>query len=316
MPLGNWNLEWLDHNTQRSYPLAAGATKQDVSRSFFLPDDFLAALDLSIPTAMNARSNQFFFRQIGVFSSGVQLLIAYDNGSEVEDVATALIPVFNGRNKTISLGGIDPYDDVTGKLVVGKLDSILQQPAGLFTFELADTAIESQAIRPQIRGLTSLRVTGANGNTSSRYYGDIELVAGSNFQLSLVDTPTVTRIVFSALSGEGTVEDCVCEGAAADTPCIKTINGITPSADGNFSLFGDDCLTTQTATNGLSFEDRCCAPCCGCEELEQITRALEQFSAQREALSLFANNLAAEVTAFDSTVLGSRLGDRRCLTCE
>jgi len=315
MPAANWNLEWLNHNAQRSYPLTADATRRDVTDSFELPNDFLVSLDIAVPTAMNVDSSRFFIRQIGVFSSGVQLILAYDTSLRSVDIATALIPVFAGSNKVISLGGLDPYDDVTGKLVVGQLDTILNQPSGLFTFTRAATAIEPQAIRPCIRSLTSLRVTNAAGNTSERIYGDVEFVAGSNFQFSLVSTSETTQIVFSALSGEGTIEDCVCEGAAADVPCITTINGI-PGYNGNFNISGDDCLTTAPATNGITLDDQCCAPCCGCEELEQITRALEQFATQRDALTLFSNQLAASVTATNATILGARLGDRRCLTCE
>lgn len=316
MPVNSWNLEWLDHNAQRSYPLTATATKHDVSNSFQLPDDFLVSLDIAIPTSLSVVSSRFFIRQIGVFSSGVQLIFAYDNGVNVTDIATALIPVFDGRNRVVGISGIEPFDDIIGKVVIGRCDTILKQPAGLFDFTIAGTMIEPQAIRPNIRGITSIRVTGASGGTSDRLYGDIEFVAGSNFQFTVVDTADVTRIVFSALSGEGTIADCVCTGAAANVPCIKTINGIVPGPDDNFNLYGDDCLVVQPASHGLNFIDQCCAPCCGCPELEKITRALEQFSAQREALTLFANQLAASVSATSTNILGSRLGDRRCLTCE
>jgi hypothetical protein len=122
--------------------------------------------------------------------------------------------------------------------------------------------------------------------------------------------------VFSALSGEGTVDECVCEGDAAEIPCIKTINGIQPTTDGNFNFVGDDCLTFTGIDAGLKVTDSCCTPCCGCEELEAITRDLELFNAQRGELTLFVNTLAAEASAFGTTVLGARLGDRRCLTCE
>ena len=167
-----------------------------------------------------------------------------------------------------------------------------------------------------IRSITGFRVSNSVGTTSDVFYGDIELVAGTNMQISTVSTPTETKIVLSALSGEGTVEDCVCEGEASTIPCIKTINGIGPATDGNFNFIGDDCLTFTGVDNGLKVTDSCCTPCCGCEELETITRDLERFNAQRGTLELFVNTLAAEATAFGTTVLGARLGDRRCLTCE
>jgi hypothetical protein len=317
MPLSQWNLEFLNHNSQRSYPLTADATKQDVTASFVIPDDFLVGLDLPVSPAMDMQTGRFFIRQLGLFASGIQLILAYDTGEQVYDVASALIPTTdNARNKVFALGGIDPYDDVVGKVVVGRTDTIRLQPSGLFEFRLEGSRIEPQAIRPMLRGISSLRVANATGTVSERLYGDIELVAGNNIQLTTVATPTETQIVISALSGEGTIEECICEGEAAEIPCIKTINGIRPTTDGNFNFIGDDCLSFTAIPNGLKLEDACCQPCCGCAELEAITRDLERFAGQRASLELFLNQLAAETATFDTTVLGARLGDRRCLTCE
>lgn len=317
MPLSQWNLEFLNHNAQRSYPLTADATKQDTTASFTIPDDFLVGLDLPVSPAMDMETGRFFIRQIGLFASGIQLILAYDTGTEIYDVASGLIPTTGEvRNKVFTLGGIDPYDDIIGKVVIGRVDTIQLQPSGLFEFDLSGSRIEPQAVRPMIKGISSFRVANASGTTSERLYGDIELVAGNNIQLSTVVTATETKVVISALSGEGTIEQCVCEGDAASVPCIKTINGIRPTPDGNFNLIGDDCLSFTSVPNGLKLSDSCCQPCCGCAELEAITRDLERFAGQRSSLELFVNQLAAETAAFDSTVLGARLGDRTCLQCD
>lgn len=317
MPLSQWNLEFLNHNAQRSYPLTDESTKTDQTGSFTIPDDFIVAFGLPVSTAMDMQSGRFFIRQLGAFASGYQLTIAYDTGSEINDVAVALIPA-NGvsRNTVFAVGGIEPFDDIVGKIVIGRLDTIADQPTGLFSFDLEDTRLEPSVIHPMIRSLTGLRVSNASGTVSEVYYGDIEIVAGRNMQISAASIAGETVITLSALSGEGTIEECVCEGEASVTPCIKTINGIAPATDGNFNFIGDDCLTFNEVENGLKVTDSCCAPCCGCEELETITNELELFNAQRGTLELFVNTLAAEATAFGATVLGSRLGDRKCLTCE
>lgn len=317
MPLSQWNLEFLNHNAQRSYPLTDDSSKQDTTGSFTIPDDFLVGMDIPVSPAMDMETGRFLIRQIGLFASGIQIIVAYDNGSNLIDVGTALIPATGvPRNTVVALGGIEPFDDIIGKVVVGRLDTIREQPTGLFNFTIDDARIELQVVRPMIRAISSMKVANASGAVSERLYGDIELVAGSNIQLSTVATATETKIIISALDGEGTIEDCICEGEAADAPCIKTINGIGPTTDGNFNFVGDDCITFTGIQNGLKVTDSCCAPCCGCEELEAITRDLERFNAQRGALELFVNNLAAETATFGTTVLGARLGDRRCLTCE
>lgn len=317
MPLSQWNLEFLNHNAQRSYPLTADATKKDLTGSFTLPDDFLVGLDIPVSTAMDMETGLFFIRQIGLFASGVQLIFAYQTVSGPVDIATALIPDNNfERNSVFALGGVAPFDDIYGKVVIGKISTIKQQPPGLFSFDLAGGRIEPQAIRPMIRSITSLAIADAEGNQSERLYGDIELVAGTNIQLSTVITAEETKIIISSINGEGTIEQCICTGDAAETPCIKTINGISPTQDGNFNLVGDDCIIFNPIVNGIRAEDACCQPCCGCEELEAVTRDLENLKTQRTALELFVNDLATTATVFNNTVLGSRLGDRRCLTCE
>jgi len=317
MPLSQWNLDFLNHNSQRSYPLTAEATKQDVTASFEIPDDFLVGLDLPVSPAMDMETGRFFIRQLGLFSSGIQLIISYDTGDSLIDVATGLISTTTPiRNKVFAINGIGAYTDISGKVIIGRVDTIQEQPSGLFSFTIEDTHIEPQAIRPMIKGISAMRISSGTGGTSQNLYGDIELVAGTNIQISTAINGSETKIIISALDGEGTIEKCVCAGEAVAIPCIKTINGIGPTTAGNFNFVGDDCISFAPVTNGLKVADSCCAPCCGCEELEAITRDLERFATQRNALELFVNQLAAETATFDMTVLGARLGDRRCLTCE
>ena len=317
MPQGNWNLEFLNHNSQRSYPLTADATKSDITGTFEIPDDFLVGMDIPVSPAMDMETGRFFVRQLGLFASGVQLIVAYDSGSDVVDVAIALIPLTDSSvNQVHVLGGVEPFSDTNGKVVIGRTDTIRTQPSGLFVFDIDGARLEPQVVRPMIRGVSSIRVSTATGTVSERLYGDIELVAGTNVQFSTVVTPGETKIVISALDGEGTIEQCVCEGDAADIPCIKTINRIPPAPDGNFSMIGDDCLSFFGEEAGIRLTDSCCAPCCGCTELEAITRDLERFASQRSILESFINQLSAESATFRITTLGARLGDRRCLTCE
>jgi hypothetical protein len=181
MPLSQWNLEFLNHNAQRSYPLTDESTKSDTTNSFTIPDDFIVAFGLPVSTAMDMESGRFFIRQLGAFASGYQLTIAYDSGSDVVDVGTALIPSTGvSRNTTFAIGGIEPFDDIVGKVVVGKLDTIAEQPTGLYTFDLEDARLEPSVIHPMIRSLTGFRFSNASGTTSDVFYGDIELVAGAN----------------------------------------------------------------------------------------------------------------------------------------
>ena len=321
MPLSTWNLEWLNHNSQRKYPLADDASGYDATGTFQLPNDFIVQLDLPIHSAMDMDPSHFFIRQIISASTGYSIVVSYNQPSDgsVVDVATAHIPTVSHTTeyKTYVLGGMEPFDDTVGKVTINNLAAIASQPAGLWTFIAGGSGLTPDAIRPIIQGVQSLSVSTGGATPSQRIYGDVELVAGDNIKLTLSDLDTNNpEIRIDAIEGVGLTEECQCEGDVTDIPCIKTINGISPTPEGQFYLVGDDCLTMQSGTNAVEIEDTCCSPCCGCTELEVITKDLERFLQQQVNLEVFVNDLRASVTEMSLTVLGSRLGDRGCITCE
>jgi len=316
MPTAIWNLEWLNANAQRRYPLTEDSSGRDASGSFALPASFLLELDMPIHQGLNVTPARFFLRQLSVDSAGFLLVIGYQptSGSAV-NVATALVPRGTHQPGNVyALGGINSYADTVGKVVVGRLDEMEEQPSGLFQFSFEDARIEPDCVRPIVRGVSSLSVVSGT-SVGPRMYGDIELVAGDNIQLvPIVATGQNPQIRISAIKGEGLAEECVCIGDE-DAPCIKRINGIPPTADGNFTFLGNACLTVEGVKNGIKLNDVCSEPCCGCEELEAITRQLEAFGSKAATLEGFVNRLQSEVTAMDMVVLGSKTGDRGCVQC-
>lgn len=316
MPAKNWNLEFRDHNSQRNYPLADFATRKDQSQSFELPMDFIVGLDLPIHSAMGMEPGGFFIRMIGVFPTGYSMIVAYDGLDGIVDVATAAIPrAGHTEFKSYALGGIEPFDDTVGKVLIGRLESIDLQPSGVWLFNPEDTPIEPDCIRPNLRGIQSIVLV--NGTEESDPISeDIEFEPGTNLQIVPYYSEGRSVLRFNAISGEGTVQECVCEGDAAQTPCIKSINDILPTVDGRFNLLGDSCLEWQAVANGLQLTDKCCQPCCSCEELEAITRDLERFNTERATFKSFVAELQVSVTQMSMTVLGARLGDRSCFQCD
>ena len=77
MPLSTWNLEWLNHNSQRNYPLADDASGYDSTGTFQIPDDFLVQLDIPIHSAMDMDPAKFFIRQIVAASTGYSIIVSY-----------------------------------------------------------------------------------------------------------------------------------------------------------------------------------------------------------------------------------------------
>lgn len=315
MPRLYQNLEWLDHNSQRNYPLADTASARDLTDTFRLPEDFLLELDLPVHAGLDIDPAKFYLRFLGAYGTGYSLIVAY-NGETPRNVATALVARgAHQRNQAYALGGLGDFSDTVGKVLIGRLDAIDQQPPGFWEFGFEAGRLDPDAIRPIIRGVSSLVVV--NGlQRSAPLYGDVELVAGTNMQLvpSQVSGQD-PQIVFNAISGAGLVEDCACDGDAANATPITRINGI-PGINGHYTLANDVCVEITPITNGLKIGNPCAQPCCDCTDLEKITRALSQLASQAATVEDFNRRLRPAVETMDQVVLGSRLGDNRCVVCE
>lgn len=315
MPVGNWNLQWLNHNSQRSYPLTERATKVDNSTppAIRLPDSFLVALYFPVHVGLDVLPDKFYLRSVLLTATGYNLTIGYDDGGDGYDVAvTNIVRSSHVPNRTYALIGLDNFADCVGQVVIGPLDEISQLPVGFYEFTPEAGALESDTIRPMIRGISSLRVR--NGTEySERLYGHITLVAGTNMRLTVANNIVEPTITFAAISGENLNENCVCD--VPDTgECIRCINGVC-SGDGTFTFDQGSCLQITPNTNGLTFTNTCAEPCCGCQELDALKTQIDRFSDGVNTLQNFITRLSAEVTQMSMTVLGSKLGDSGCDTC-
>jgi hypothetical protein len=309
MVVGIWNLEWLNSNSQRSYPLAEFSTKVDTTGTFTIPDSLVLGLYFPIHAGIVAYPENFYVKSISVFATGLNLEVGYWNGTQGVTAASATIAFStHSEYKTYSLVGDGSFVDCIGKIVFGKLDELSTLPAGSYDFVFNAGRLDSDAIRPMIRGVSSVVIV--NGQSvSKRLQGDLAFVAGTNMSISSAVSGGVTSITFNAIQGAGLNVDCNCVDDNDLSGCVRTINGVTPNPSGGISVVGDSCLTVAGAQNGLQFEDRCSKPCCGCTELQAVTQDLVRFGDAANSLTNFLNRLEGSVNRMNLTVLGSRLGD-------
>ena len=314
MAIGNWNLQWLNHNSQRSYPLTDRASKTDTSSTIKLPDSFIVALYLPIHAGLAVVPDKFYLKSLLLAPTGYTITIGYNDGSAYPDAATTIVPrATHVTNRSYALAGIDDFADTVGRVTIGRLDDVDTLPPGEYTFAPAAGELEPDAIRPMIRGIQSIRVSN-NGELSAPIYGDVRLVAGNNMRITVAGGVSTDPVVtFSAISGLNLNEQCVCE-VAQTGECIRCINGVC-SGDGSFTINQGECLQVSEAPGGLTIQDVCAQPCCGCSELDALRSQITRFDDGVTTLQNFVTRMGSEVTQMSLTVLGSRLGDAGCNSC-
>lgn len=312
-----FNLEWLNHNSVRSYPFADDATRYDIARTVRIPDNFILGLYFPIHAGLNVRAENFYISKIAIFTNGLNLTLSVKLADDSSlDVASAIVPRTTHREyDAYSLPGIGDFSDSIGKIVIGNLNNVDAMPTGLYLFAYEDGKLDTDCVRPIIRGLSSITVRNGD-DISSRIVGDVELVAGTNMRLTpVIISGQDPQIRFDAISGEGLNDDCVCDTDNIVPDCIRTIDMVPADNDGNFTLLGNDCLEVLEIQNGLQLNDKCSAPCCGCTDLEAITRQVERLGSHQQTLELFVNRLATRSEQMFENILGSKLNDQGCVTC-
>lgn len=306
MALGVWDAEWLNLNSQRRYPLAQDATGLDTTETFELPDDLILDLVWVAHVDDTIDVTKFHLSGISVFSpTAVIIEVGYD-GSPVASLSVSSATHVSGTS--YRMGGIasdSPFFDSLIHMTVGSLDNVFKQPAGPWRFGLEDGRLEPTTIRPDLRGVTSLRVIRGT-DQGDALQGDIQLIEGTNIRLSVSTVDEKKRIRIDAIDGEGLTDDCECADVAVGPP-IRTINGVGPGADGNLDLFGDDCISVEEIATGLQLVENCARPCCGCSELEVITATVAELQNRVASLLSFAQNLDSRTEQMQSVILVSRM---------
>lgn len=278
-PIGSVSgVEWYNQNALRKFPLTDTATSKDITGTFELPNDLLVDLIIPVPSASSYDPSGFYLSEVSVFGQGVVLAFSYTDGVTPVEIARLSVSKTHVKNASYFINGVGAYSDVVGRATIGVLDSILNF-GGVYQFDLSGGRLIPTVIRPDIRGVTSLRVRNG-GETSNPLYGDIELVAGSNVLLEVDTGGGNNNIIINAINGNNLDAACECL-ADADRPlpgCIRTINGVPAASNGNFQISTVGCIAATALTNGIKLEDTCSKPCCTSSELQTIVNAMTTLS--------------------------------------
>jgi hypothetical protein len=281
------NLDFLNLNSLRAYPIKEGTTRISIDGNFNIPDNFLVDLIMSVDADVNSK---YFISDI---SNTIELIIVTISNQDNLVIGTFTITTATHTlYQTYSLVPTVLFAGANGKVVVGYLDSIKLQPTGAFKFDLASGELETRTILPLPIGLTRLIFKDDTGKDFS-VTGDVSLLARLNLRFRLEDD----IVKLDAGNGLGLNKQC-----AETAPCINTINGIPPDQDGNFTIGFVDCDSIQPATNGILLSDSCNKPCMGCDEISTLNERLITLESDLLKIRDYFNDLNTAVLQLGNVV--------------
>ena len=303
MSLGLWNLQWLNHNSQRSYPLADWASKEcSLDTNIRIPDDFILAINFAVSCALTVNIDSFYIKSLTITSNGVSICLGY-NGIDDIVAVTHLAKTEDDEIITAALTGLNSFDDTVGYIAINANSSIFSLTPGYYTFEYTATAIEPDCIRPMLRGVSSIRVQ-TSGSYSERLYGDIVLVAGNNINIEIVSkTEYGSTIRISAVNDVNYETSCG-DIDNTDLRYISTINGTSPNNNGDIAITGTNCMSVTSTANSVVLKDTCAEPCCGCAELNELESQINRLVDGSATLETFLQQLIGSVTSIESQIVG------------
>jgi len=289
------NQEWCNQNAGRAYPLKENSTRYPTLNGQALtgsqlPNYVIVDFALATSAAVTTRIYLSMFS----YASGLATFI-FSDSTGVQVGIISISTSTHVANTTYYFLGLGTYEDSVGKITIGDISSLSNDMVpGVYTFDLAATELEPTTIRPDSKGIKSLRIIDS-GETSEPIYGDVTLIAGAN--VSLTYLPADNGIRIDAITGDGLIEECSCtEESERLTNVVRTINGVA-IADAWIDS-GDSCIEVTTSGNIIKITNKCTEPCCDCPELEFLTQSLQVLNSAVKNLETYAQQLETRMSSF------------------
>lgn len=280
------SLDFLNQNSLINYPIKDGCSRLDTTGVVTIPTTFIVDAKLAVSSTIARR---YYISKISNFSSEIGVELSNDLGAVVGSFVITVSS--HTRFDTYQMTPTSAFVGANALLVIGNLTDMLASPSGVFDFALSATELEPRVSVPTKEAVSRITFTNPDG-TSYTLTGDVIINSRVNLRFK---AGVGNRVVLDA--GEGLGLNTLCDNI---TKAIKTINGIPPDEDGNFTLDFSDCalFTPIPANTGLILEDTCCKPCMGCNDIEELTTRLMTLESNLLELKDFYAGLDVRYTEF------------------
>lgn len=306
---GYRSLEWLSHNLSRAYPLTADASGVSTDGLFRMDNSYLGAVYLYVPWDRDVDITRFFVSRVALFGEAVRYEISYKpptGPSQLVAYSQRDIPD-GSRNLVTPLVASEDWPDVAGSIVYGEWPvGISQSLTGVFDLTYEAGQLEPDCIRPSAKGISAIRVVDGSQYTHP-LTGLIELRAGQNIRFRVSRDGDVNVIRIDAVDNSEFTDDCECAGP--QSPCIRTLNDVRPSPDGNVTLTPSRCIELTPGNAELRISNPCSEPCCGCQQTAELTEAMSGLTSRVGTLESVVNILNTTASSLQPLLTGGQIPD-------
>jgi hypothetical protein len=306
---GYRSLEWASHNLSRSYPLTTSASGVSTDGLFRLDNSYLGAVYLHIPWDRDADITRFFLSRVVVFGTSVRYEIAYkppSGPSQLVAYSQRDIPE-GSSNLVVPLVASAEWPDVAGSIVYGSWPSHDYSSAtGIFDLTYEAGQLEPDCIRPSAKGISAIRIVDGSQYTHP-LTGLIELRAGQNIRFRVSREGDVNVVRIDAIDNSEFTDDCECAGP--QSPCIRTVNDVRPSPDGNITLTPSRCIELTPGSAEIRIGNPCSEPCCGCQQTAELTEAMTGLTSRLVTLESVVNILNTTASSLQPLLTGGQIPD-------
>jgi len=284
--------EFSDQNLHRVFPLTDESGSLDLTGSFTLPTSLITDIYLCIPHLPYIDPEKFYVSNVTIRRMFIDVYIGYD------DPQTPLpLGVFKNIETSAALhskyefvpfesqtqDAYAPLFHMSGQVTIGDPAESVKS-LGSWNFSPIDNEHATRISPVRVgRGLLNVQYISVNNRL---FTGNVKLQEGENVSLDVsshtVDgvLETVITVNASLTAGSslqlGSDEDILTELVERFGVPIRTINGLLPDADRNFSIIGEDCTTIEQNDNGVVISNPCATPCC--DQDPNISNLLESIS--------------------------------------
>jgi hypothetical protein len=282
------SLDWSSLNSLRRYPIREGCSVISIDENFRIPDNLITDITVCASSDVTKR---FYFSKITNRISSVILELSDFSNTILGTVEINASTHTQDKDYYFNINK-ENYVGANVKITIGVLDSLINQPAGIFIFQPIATELEPRTIIPGLQGVDRIIFIDSEKKPYA-LTGDVTIITRDNLKFSEEDSD----VYLDAGDDLGLNKKCALNN------CVKTINGVTPNSLGDIGLLGINCLRVSNPVDyTIELEDTCCTPCSGCDELETLTERLTSLENNFLSLKDSYNNLDNQLTMYLATV--------------